>query len=160
MAEIDQAAELYVANVFVNAGWNVYFPHKDNGFDFIITKSINKEIIIRPVQVKGKYPTEIKIKRKVYGFVGPISSFHDEMVLAIPFYESEVDRKMNLPKNIAYMPFNTIKKHTKGYRCEPCRYDSKPIPRKEYIKFFDEEGIKNIENRKWKMMKVKESEET
>src|SRR5216683_3941776 len=32
----DYLVELYVAGVLADAGWNVYFPHRDEGFDFII----------------------------------------------------------------------------------------------------------------------------
>lgn len=35
----DYFAELYVAGGFADAGWNVYFPHRDQGFDFIVSKS-------------------------------------------------------------------------------------------------------------------------
>jgi hypothetical protein len=158
MSEIDQAAELFVANVFVRNGWDVYFPHKDKGFDFIITKKISEDFIIRPVQVKGKYPTIRKTRKRVYGFVGPISTFNEDMVLAIPFYESI---GLNIiPAHIAYMPFLTIRKKQEKYRCEPCRYEDKAIPRREYIRFFDEDGIKNIENKAWRRMNVIDTEET
>lgn len=33
----DYFAELYVAGRLADAGWNVYFPHRDKGFDFIIS---------------------------------------------------------------------------------------------------------------------------
>jgi len=32
-------AELYVAGVLADAGWNIYFPTRDIGFDFIATKT-------------------------------------------------------------------------------------------------------------------------
>ena len=54
----DYFAELLVAGRLADAGWNVHFPHRDQDFDFIITKTVNaSEMLIRPVQVKGKYPT-------------------------------------------------------------------------------------------------------
>ena len=53
----DYFAELYVAGRFADAGWNVYFPHRDQGFDFVISKVIGVDTVLRPVQVKGKYPT-------------------------------------------------------------------------------------------------------
>jgi hypothetical protein len=34
----DYFAELYVAGRFADAGWNVYFLHRDAGFDFIVSK--------------------------------------------------------------------------------------------------------------------------
>src|SRR5229473_1817256 len=59
----DYFAELYVAGRFADAGWNVYFPHRDKGFDFIISKP-HAEVgqLIRPVQVKGKYPRVRKLQ--------------------------------------------------------------------------------------------------
>lgn len=36
----DYFAELHVAGNFGDAGWNVYFPRRDKGFDFIVTKEI------------------------------------------------------------------------------------------------------------------------
>jgi hypothetical protein len=54
----DYFAELFVAGRLADAGWNVYFPHRDQGFDFIVTKTVGAaDMLIRPVQVKGKYPT-------------------------------------------------------------------------------------------------------
>ena len=52
----DYFAELYVAGLFGDAGWSVYFPKRDVGFDFIATKSIDGDVLIRPIQVKGLYP--------------------------------------------------------------------------------------------------------
>jgi hypothetical protein len=66
----DSFAELYVAGVLADVGWNVYFPRRDQGFDFIITKQVGESIILRPVQVKGKYPTADKTAKATYGFVG------------------------------------------------------------------------------------------
>ena len=33
----DQFAEMYVAGVLADAGWNIYLPHRDVGFDMIAT---------------------------------------------------------------------------------------------------------------------------
>src|SRR5438128_405916 len=38
----DFFAELYVAGRFVDAGWNVYFPRRDRGFDFIVSKTFSQ----------------------------------------------------------------------------------------------------------------------
>src|SRR5690242_12537005 len=78
----DYLAELYVAGVLADAGWNVYFPHRDEGFDFIISKLVSGRILLRPVQVKGKYPEEGKSNKSVYGYVGRLTAIHSEMVLA------------------------------------------------------------------------------
>ena len=79
-------AELYVAGLLADAGWNIYFPTRDIGFDFIATKTVASGIIIRPVQVKGKYPTAGKRDVAYYGFGGWLSQLHQEMVLAIAFF--------------------------------------------------------------------------
>ena len=44
----DYFAELYVAGIFGDAGWSVYFPKRDVGFDFIVSKSVDDEILIKP----------------------------------------------------------------------------------------------------------------
>jgi hypothetical protein len=85
----DFFAELYVAGRFADAGWNVYFPHRDEGFDFIICKLIDGSTpSIKPVQVKGKYPTHEKGDKTVYGYVGKLTQTHRGMVLAIPYFSS------------------------------------------------------------------------
>jgi hypothetical protein len=66
----DYFAELYVAGRFAEAGWNVYFPHRDQGFDFVVSKARDSEQRIRPVQVKGKYPTQQKGDWPQYGYIG------------------------------------------------------------------------------------------
>src|SRR5882724_1100166 len=100
-----QFAEMYVAGQFAAAGWNVYFPHRDAGFDFIVSKLIAKQRwLVRPVQVKGKY-TSTKASRPGYGYVGRLSQLHPEMVLAIPFFQrGEKER----PVCVAYMPRSQI----------------------------------------------------
>lgn len=66
----DYFAELYVAGLLANAMWNVYFPHRDKGMDFIISKTgTDGKEIIRPVQVKGKYPSLDKGNKATYGEV-------------------------------------------------------------------------------------------
>jgi hypothetical protein len=32
----DYFAEMYVAGLLADAGWNIYFPHRDMGFDYIV----------------------------------------------------------------------------------------------------------------------------
>ena len=32
----DYFAELHVAGRLADAGWDIYFPHRDKGFDFVI----------------------------------------------------------------------------------------------------------------------------
>jgi hypothetical protein len=79
--EQDYFAELHIAGLMANAGWNVYFPHRDKGMDFIISKTGNDgSEIIRLVQVKGKYPSAEKSDKAVYGYVGKLNQFHLDMV--------------------------------------------------------------------------------
>ncbi len=153
MSEVrDYFAELYVAGVLADKGWNVYFPHRDEGFDFIISKEIvagkKLKFLIRPVQVKGKYPTDFKTDKNVYGFIGNLTQTHPEMVLAIPYFSSRPSTK---PIFVAYMPYSQIKKHARGCRCEPASFkNGAPIMRPYYVKFFDDSGVQILEKASWK----------
>ena len=145
----DFFAELYVAGRFADAGWNVYFPHRDTGFDFIITKPTKiVHDLIRPVQVKGKYPTAEKSDKAFYGFVGKLSKTHPEMVLAIPFFARQSSK---IPIHVAYMPFSLIRPHSRGFHCEPAIFRSGSIyPRRDFAKYFDDGGMEMMENMEWK----------
>lgn len=145
----DYFAELYVAGSFADAGWNVYFPHRDKGFDFIVsTSDENGNEILRPVQVKGKYPTEEKGDKSVYGYVGRLSQLHPEMVLAIPFFSTE---SSPAPTCIAYMPLSLIRQHSRGFRCQPAVFKSGvTAPRKDYARFFDRAGLKLLKALSWR----------
>lgn len=144
----DYSAELVVAGTFAAHGWNVYFPHRDKGFDFIVTKDTEGiGEIIRPVQVKGKYPTEDKTDKQVYGYVGKLTKLHPEMVLAMPFYNGD----LMLPEFIAYLPYSMIKKRPRGYRCQPASFkNGRPVKRPGFDKFFDFNGLTILENINWK----------
>ncbi len=126
----DYFAELYVAGRFADAGWNVYFPHRDEGFDFITTKADgNGGQLVRPVQVKGKYPREEKGNKVVYGYVGKLTQLHPDMVLAIPYFAVQ---SPDTPTCVAYLPRPLIKRHARGYRCEPASFAAgKPRPRRD-----------------------------
>lgn len=145
----DYSAELVVASTFAEAGWDVYFPHRDKGFDFIISKYIEGfGELIRPVQVKGKYPTDGKGDKKVYGYIGKLTKIHTEMVLAMPYYKAD---NIILPEFIAYMPIATIKECSKGYQCQPSSFkNGNPVKRPYYTKFFDRNGILELEKEEWK----------
>ena len=84
----DYFAEMFVAGKLADAGWNVYFPRRDKGFDFIITKCIKSEFVIRPVQVKGKFPEVTTTDRGLHGYIGRLTELHEEMVLAIAFFDT------------------------------------------------------------------------
>lgn len=145
----DYFAELYVAGKLADAEWNVYFPHRDKGFDFMISKLVGGRIVIRPVQVKGKFPTGDKTDKSVYGYVGELTELHPEMVLAIPYFSSSYVR--NAPVCVAYMPRSRVSKHKRGYRCEPASFkNGEPKPRRDHAHFFDDEGIRSLELKIWK----------
>ncbi len=139
----DQLAELHVAGLFAEAGWNVYFPHRDKGFDFIAVKLVEGTFVIRPVQVKGKYPETGKNSYRTYGYIGKLSQIHPDMVLAIPYFESG-----NIPilKHVAFMPLGMIRGHSRGHKCEPAKFvDGSTYPRGEHAKFFDHAGLVRLE---------------
>ena len=144
----DQLAELHVAGLFAEAGWRVYFPHRDDGFDFIAVKSFGiYGTLIRPVQVKGKYPEGSTRDRATYGYIGTLSQTHPEMVLAIPFFEAG-----NLPviRHVAFLPLGMIRKHSKGSRCLPAKLVAGvPIPRGNHLKYFDHDGLIRVSKGQW-----------
>lgn len=153
MTGSDYFAELYVAGVLARRGWNVYFPHRDEGFDFIVSKLIDGKMLIRPVQVKGKYPESTKVDKVVYGYVGKLSQIHEEMVLAIPYFPILI--KNSRPACIAYLPFSLMKRHKRGYRCEPAGFQNQtPTPRPKYTKFFDDSGLELLESNDFKSLRV------
>jgi hypothetical protein len=147
----DLFAELYVAGVLADADWHIYFPKRDFGFDFIATKKVGDEILVRPVQVKGKYPTADKGDKAYYGYMGRLSQLHPEMVLVIPFFTSE---RSPSPKFIAFMPRGQLRHVNKGpdwFKVMPCRFESGcPQQRKHYQKFFDENGLELMESSTFK----------
>ena len=143
----DYFAELYVAGSLAKAGWNVYFPHRDKGFDFIISKLIDdKRWVIRPVQVKSKSP-ETTATRAAYGYIGELSARHPDMVLAIPYFTRVCAGK---PVCIAYMPELSILPHARGFQCRPARLENSQVSaRPECMHFFDDAGIAAMEEESW-----------
>lgn len=139
----DYFAEMYVAGVLADAGWDIYFPRRDRGFDMIASRTdASGETLVRPVQVKGKYATESKTPKKVYGFVGKITAFHDDMVLAMPFFTLA---DIHAPALIAWMTRDLILPHAKGWRCEPAIFDgNKPKPRPSLAHCFGIEGLARL----------------
>ncbi len=147
-------AEMYVAGRLAVAGWNVYFPRRDNGLDLIATKMVAGQLVIRPVQVKGKYPTGEKTNKPTYGFVGDLSQTHPEMVLAIPYFQGEVaDATCAF---VAYLPFAMVKRRPKGdFRCEPALFrGGNPAPRRDHTPFFDAAGIRLLERPDWRTLTI------
>jgi hypothetical protein len=144
----DYFAELYVAGVMGDAGWSVYFPKRDVGFDFIISKSTASGVILRPVQVKGKYPSDQRSETSVYGYVGKLTLSHPEMVLAIPFFPQ--DRSVGSPSCIAYLPRWHVKQHSRGVRCQPATFKKGiAAPRREFRHLFGVRGLAALELATW-----------
>lgn len=145
----DYFAELYVAGIFGDAGWSVYFPKRDVGFDFIVSKQVKGEVLLRPVQVKGLYPTEDKGDKATYGYKGALSSVHPHMVLVLAFFAA-TERGV-APEQIAYMPYAEFKKPSRGgYRCVPARFEAgHSIRRKEFAGYFGAQGLAAVELSTW-----------
>jgi hypothetical protein len=150
----DYFAELYVAGILGDSGWSIYFPKRDVGFDFIISKSTDSGVVLRPVQVKGKYPSAEKGDKTLYGYIGRLSQVHPDMVLAIPFFPT--DKLGVAPVCTAYVPFWRISKQAShGWACQPASLTSGiAVPRRSYRHFFDAEGIAAIELLSWSQRKA------
>ena len=145
----EQFADFYVAAQFADAGWNVYLPRWDNGFDFMIERTIvndsDRVTRIRPIQVRGKYPTDEKGETKQYGIRrGRLSRTHPDMVLAMPFFtESDCH-----PTHVAYLPMTRIKPMWDdvddgwSFSCLPAGIRSGAVyARQEYQEYFDAAGL-------------------
>lgn len=144
----DYFAELYVAGLFGDAGWAVYFPKRDVGFDFVATKYVNGQTLLRPVQVKGLYPTLEKKDKAALGFKGELTAVHPEMVLAIPYFSMKTHHS---PEAVAYMPHDQFKTPTGGgVRCVPATFKAgQAKARPEFAKYFDQAGLLRIEDPLW-----------
>jgi hypothetical protein len=146
----DYFSEMYVAARLADRGWNVYLPRRDKGFDFIITKEIEEQVLIRPVQVKGLYPTRDKKDRSAFGYTGRLTGLHDDMILAIAFFErAERERP---PAHVAFMPRSAIRPRERGgWRCVPAELaEGGPKPRRDSARFFDSAGMQAIESPEWR----------
>jgi len=140
----DYFAEMYVAGVLADRGWDIYFPRRDRGFDMIISRPHEDTTIVRPVQVKGKYATDEKTDKARYGFVGKLTAFHDDMVLAIPYF---ISRNQQAPVLIAWMQRSSISSHSRGFRCEPASFkDGVPAPRPSFTSWFGDAGAARLES--------------
>jgi hypothetical protein len=144
----DYFAELYVAGLMANAGWNVYFPHRDKGMDFIVSKTGPDGIeILRPVQVKGKYPYADKSDKAAYGYVGRLTQLHPDMILAIPYFAVN---NAGPALFVAYMPFSKVKEHSRGFRCQPATFkNGQPVQRRDHKMYFDTAGLALLESDEW-----------
>lgn len=135
----DYFAEMYVAGVLADAGWDIYFPRRDRGFDMIVSRPAGDTTIVRPVQVKGKYASGSKTAKARYGYVGRLTAFHDDMILAMPFFTST---SAAAPRLVAWLPKHAIKRSSRGWSCEPAQFvDGEPRPRPGFAHFFGEPGL-------------------
>jgi len=135
--------------LFGDAGWAVYFPKRDVGFDFVVSKQVPGNVILRPVQVKGLYPTPDKQDRDTYGFAGVLSAVHPEMVVAMPFF-SAAERGV-APTCVAFMPLAAMRNRERGgVRCVPCSLSQGiPRPRPSFLAFTNHAGLVAVENPNW-----------
>lgn len=145
----DYFAEMYVAGILADKDWNVYFPRRDKGFDFIITKEIGDRFLMRPVQVKSKNPEVEGRNLPGYGYIGKLSQLHDDMVLAIPYFSTDLESAS--PDHVAYMPRTEIRTATNGrFSCQPARVVEGVIkPRPKFEKYFGAAGILFMEQGNW-----------
>ena len=145
----DYFAEMYVAGLVADAGWNIYFPRRDKGFDYIITSEDASGVLVRPVQVKGLYPTAGKGDKATYGYSGQLSALHPEMVLVLVYFAPGATE--GTPQHIAYMPSAQIRPRSRGgYRCVPTTLKRGVVtPRRDFIRYFDQQGLEGIGRRDW-----------
>jgi len=135
----DYFAEMYVAGLMADAGWDIYFPRRDRGFDMIASRADGNGTLVRPVQVKGKYAMGGKTDKARYGYVGDLTAFHDDMILVIPYFTS---LKAAAPRLVAWMPRDAIRPAARGWRCEPAKFVSgAPEQRPGFVHYFDEWGL-------------------
>jgi hypothetical protein len=141
----DLFAEFYVAGLLADAGWHLYLPKRDYGFDFIATKLVGGSIIIRPVQVKGLYPTASKTTKTVYGYRGRLTQIHPDMVLALIFFPTTHERA---PLFTAFLPRCQVRSGQKPgqYYAFPASFrEGKAEMRRDFRHFFDTAGLKLME---------------
>lgn len=145
----DYFAEMYVAGLLADAGWNIYFPRRDKGFDYIVTLEDAEGLLIRPVQVKGLYPTASKGDRATYGYSGRLSVLHPDMILVLVFFAPGAME--GTPQHIAYMPRGQIRDRSRGgFRCVPTVLRNGIVtPRRDFAPYFDQQGLEVLKQRDW-----------
>lgn len=145
----DYFAEMYVAGLLADAGWNIYFPRRDKGFDYIITHLSAGATLVRPVQVKGLYPTADKRDKTAYGYNGRLSQLHTDMALILVYFSPGT--RTGTPCHIAYMPHSQIRARDRGgFRCVPCRLSNGAVtPRRDFGQYFDVSGLSAMSNPDW-----------
>lgn len=145
----DYFAELYVAGIFGDAGWSVYFPKRDVGFDFVVSRTVGSTHASASSTGQGLYPTAAKGDKTWYGYKGMLTAVHPDMVLALPYFAA-TERGV-APACIAYMPFNQIRARTRGgYRCVPASFSGgTALPRRDFKQYFNDLGFAALSDPSW-----------
>jgi len=167
----EQLAELNVAAQLADAGWEVFLPYRDRGFDLIAARKVGRSWIVRPIQVKGRYlqkgyrrdrENEVSMRGRQEGARFPLSEPHNDLVVALVYVDTD-------PSPIvlctAYLPFKVVKKsvtrQTQGRRNHrvfwpaPAQWmrhadDSVSLePKPEFDRFFDGNGIRLMARSNW-----------
>lgn len=154
------AAELIVAAQLVEHGWNIYSPHVDEGFDFIAVLPLpNHGALMRPVQVRGRYPEVVRDRPQYGKRDSKLSQIHDEMVFALPYFKEEdglykLVTVSFLPKaaiNLSLVRKNDAKKIAYYCTAQPAQVKAGVISaRRDYERFFDGSGIRLMARADWK----------
>lgn len=142
----DYLAELFVAGTMGDAKWQIYFPKRDEGFDFIAVKRTPTGTIILPVQVKGLYPTAAKKDRGVYHWRGSLSQVHGDLILAVVYFTPDPDT--TAPAHVAYVPVSRLKRPSRGgYRFDGASLEGGRVtPRRDFKLYFDRQGLRALDN--------------
>lgn len=145
----DEFAELYTAGLFADAGWTVYFPRRDRGFDYIVTKQHDTEMLVRPVQVKGVYPEEQKKGGRPFGKDLKLTAFHPQMVLVMPFFEYSPE-KAESPTHVAFFPLQPSRRSDGKHIIRPALLKGGKISiRETYQRFCGKTGIDAVSASGW-----------
>lgn len=135
---------MYIAGLLADAGWEVYFPRRDRGFDMIVSCATTGGILVRPVQVRGKYATGSKTDKARYGYVGALTALHPDMVLALPFFTSS---DAVAPRLVAWAPRSALRKAARGYAFEPASFvNGEPRMRRDFTRYFGGTGLMTLKN--------------
>jgi hypothetical protein len=137
----DYFAEMYVAGLLADAGWNIYFPRRDKGFDYIASRPTGADLLIRAIQVKGLYPTVDKGDRAAYGYSGLLTALHPDMALVLVYFRPGATE--GTPQHIAYMPRGQVRLRSRGgFRSAPGRLHTGLVsPRRDFVAYFDTAGL-------------------
>ncbi len=141
----DYFAELFVAGIMGDAQWQIYFPKRDVGFDFIAAKLVQDRMRIRPVQVRGLYPTAEKKDRSPYRWSGRLTQVHPALVVAFCYFSS--DHMTVAPTCVAYVPLAQLKRPSRGgYRFDGSKLQSGVVtPRRDFAHLFGWSGLRALE---------------